>query len=263
MAVQSDARANSVQIMCASTNPVLHSKASLIDGAAMSVKIFSSIANFFGGLAYNIKAGFLWVFGKIRVYPWPMFMVFDPKGYKIKADGIRKAMKMARAGDVFARRYVSYLDGMFIPGRFSHTGVYVGNGIIIHAMGDGVQKIDVIDFLRCDGYAMLRPKCDLETKKRACEIAESYLGCEYDYNFDITCDYKNKEEVESRTKSVYCHELTRSCFPTLDVPTIKPSLWHGMIRSSKLQFLAQSFFESPDFEVVYDSDFSEPKDNIK
>lgn len=49
----------------------------------------------------------------------------------------------------------------------------------------------------------------------------------------------------------------KSCFPDLDVPTIKPTLWNGMIRSSKSQFLAQSFFISKDFEVVYDSKFSE------
>ena len=236
---------------------------SQVDASARSMNILSSMSNFFGGLWYNVKAGFLWVFGKIRVYRWPMFIVFDPKGYQVKGDGIRKAMDMARAGDVFARRYVNYLDGYFIPGRFSHTGIYIGGGIVIHAMGDGVQKIDVIDFLRCDGFAILRPKCDLETKKKAVEIANSYLGCEYDYNFDITGDYQNKSEVESRAKSVYCHELTRSCFPDLDVPTIKPQLWHGMIRSNKRQFLAQSFFDSPDFEVVYDSDFSEPKSNLK
>ena len=36
-------------------------------------------------------------------------------------------------------------------------------------------------------------------------------------------------------------------------------IWYlgGMIRSNKRQFLAQSFFDSKDFALVYDSDYSE------
>ena len=69
----------------------------------------------------------------------------------------------------------------------------------------------------------------------------------------------NKEEVQKRTRSVYCHELVRSCFPDLDIPTIQPVLWRGMIRSKKRQFLAQSFFDSPDFILLYDSDYYEAR----
>ena len=227
----------------------------------LTMKIIKSaytfVKNFLNGLWYNIKAGVLTVFGKIKVFPYPFFLVIDPHGYGVNGAMIRKAMGMVQVGDVFCRRYENYLDGYFIPGRFSHSGVYVGDGIIIHALGDGVQKIDLIDFLKCDGFAILRPKTDDAGRAEAVRIAQSYLGCEYDFNFDIAGDYKNKEEVEERNRRVYCHELTRSCFPNLDVPTICPSLWHGMIRSSKKQFLAQSFFDSPDFECLYDSDFAE------
>ena len=44
--------------------------------------------NFFIGLLHNIKVAFLYVLGRIKVYRWPMFIVYDPKGYDVKAVGI-------------------------------------------------------------------------------------------------------------------------------------------------------------------------------
>lgn len=219
------------------------------------------ISNFLRGLVKNLKIGFLYVFGRIKVYKWPMFVVYDPKGYDVKASGIRKAINLARKGDIFVRRYRNYLDGYFIPGRFSHSGIYIGVGTIIHAMSDGVQKIDILDFLRCDGFAILRP-VERETSitdltDKAVTIANGYLGNGYDFDFTIEPPSKKQSE------NVYCHELVRKCYPDLDIPMIKPSLWNGMIRWSRETYLAQSFFDSPDLELVYDSDFSDPKCSAK
>ena len=220
--------------------------------------------NFFIGLLHNIKVAFLYVLGRIKVYRWPMFIVYDPKGYNVKAVGIRTAMSIVRKGDVIVRRYKNYLDGYFIPGRFSHSGVYVGDGVIIHAMSDGVQKIDIIDFLRCDGFAILRVKDKAgrdmrEISAKAIDIAHSYLGNEYDYDFEI----EERRKEGKPTEKVYCHELTRKCFPDLDIPLVKPSLWNGMIKMRNEKVLAQSFFESEDFDVIYDSDYSEPRCSMK
>ena len=221
---------------------------------------------FVSGLCRNVWQWALERLGHVRVYPRPFWFVFSPPGYKVRARHLRRALPILRPGDVLVRRYESYLLSFFIPGRFSHSGVYVGYdlaygsyaGVGVHALGSGVQKTDVMDFLAgCDGFAVLRPKCAQGDKDMACAIARGYLGTTYDYRFDICEDYDNVEEVQARTRSVYCHELTRSCFPQLDIPTITPQLWNGMIRSSKRQFLAQSFFDSPDFEVVYDSFYSE------
>ena len=220
--------------------------------------------NFVKGLLHNAKVAFLYVFGRIKVYKWPMFIVYDPKGYDVKAVGIRMAMSLVEKGDILVRRYKNFLDGYFIPGRFSHSGVYVGEGIIIHAMSDGVQKIDILDFLRCDGFAILRAKKSVgrdmrEIRAKAIDIANSYLGNEYDYDFEI----EERRKEGKPTEKVYCHELTRKCFPDLDIPLVKPSLWRGMIKMGREQVLAQSFFDSPDIEVVYDSDYSEPRCSTK
>ena len=226
---------------------------------------------FVSGLCRNVRQWVLDALGRVRVYSRPFWFVFGPKGYKVKAEQLRVALSVLQAGDVLVRKYDSYLLSWFIPGRFSHSGVYVGGelapgtllgsysrGVVVHALNSGVQKTDVIDFLMgCDGFAVLRPKCGPEGKDLACRIARRYIGAQYDYRFDICEDYENREEVQLRTKSVYCHELTRSCFPKLRVPTLLPQLWGGMIRSTRRQFLAQSFFDSPDFEVVYDSFYSE------
>ena len=220
--------------------------------------------NFFIGLLHNIKVAFLYVLGRIKVYRWPMFIVYDPKGYDVKSVGIRTALSLVRKGDILVRRYKNYLDGYFIPGRFTHSGVYVGDGVIIHAMSDGVQKIDILDFLRCDGFAILRVKEKVgrdirEIRAKAIDIAHSYLGNEYDYDFEI----EERRKEGKPTEKVYCHELTRKCFPDLDIPLVKPSLWNGMIRMRNEKVLAQSFFESKDFDVIYDSDYSEPRCSMK
>ena len=221
-----------------------------------------TLRNFFCGFFKNLKIGFLYVFGKIKVYKWPMFIVYDPKGYDVKASGIRKAMSFARRGDVFVRRYRNYLDGYFIPGRFSHSGIYIGCGIIIHAMSGGVQKIDILDFLRCDGFAILRPVekdgRDLNAiTEKASKIAHMYLGAQYDYDFKI------EEGQKKGTEPVYCHELVRKCYPDLDIPLETASIWNGMIKINSKKYLAQSFFDSEDFEVIYDSDYSNPRCTTK
>jgi hypothetical protein len=226
---------------------------------------------FFGGLIENLKEGFLSVMGEIHLTKRPLWIQIAPTGNDVKGRELRKALELVKAGDILVRRYRGVVCGWFIPGRFSHSGVYIGDGLMIHAIGSGVQKVDMLDFLACDGFAILRAKEGAGRRAgeegggsetiadKAVRIAKGYIGYSYDYKFDICEDYGNEKEVENRTKSVYCHELVRSCFPDLDIPTVKPSLWNGMIRSGKSQFLAQSFFDSEDLEVVYDSDFSEAR----
>lgn len=217
------------------------------------------LKNFFGGLFGIAKQYIVQVIGEYRVSEHFPYIVPMGDPYEVTGWMIHQCEQMLKPGDILLRRYEGAVLSWFIPGRFSHSAIYIGNGVVVHALGDGVQKTDIIDFLRCDAYAILR--CNKqnadEIAARAVEIAKSYIGYSYDYELNICEDYKNKYEVTKRTKEVYCHELTRSCYPDLNIPALIPTLWGGALRSDKRQFLAQSFLESNDLDLVYDSFYSE------
>ncbi|PWQ93637.1 YiiX/YebB-like N1pC/P60 family cysteine hydrolase [Leucothrix arctica] len=129
----------------------------------------------------TIQSGFLRRFGNVKYYPWPLFFVYDPKGYQVKGDEVREIIDMIQPGDILLRGYDKYLSGVFIPGYFSHSGIYVGEvkpedkeifdtsddveredyfkpgkQMVIHAMAQGVFMEDIINFCRCDRMAILR-----------------------------------------------------------------------------------------------------------
>jgi hypothetical protein len=84
----------------------------------------------------------------------------------------------AKPGDILVRGFKNYLDGYFIPGYFSHAGLYVGpvvekdkelvhrprgkklfrpgEQMVVHALAEGVLMEDLIQFCRCDYLAVLR-----------------------------------------------------------------------------------------------------------
>lgn len=107
---------------------------------------------------YRAWARFLTAFGNVKVFRWPMFAVYDPDDYAVTGEAVQDAVELLVPGDVLLRGYVHYLDGMFIPGDYSHAGVYVGDGTVVHAVAKGVSRANVLDFLRCDRAAVLRPR---------------------------------------------------------------------------------------------------------
>lgn len=126
---------------------------------------------------YALNA-FLKIFGDIKIFKWPMFIVYDPRGYQVKGDDVREVINLAQPGDILVRGFGKYLDGLFIPGYFSHTGLYLGEvlpehvkfvesgkgkalfrsgeQIVAHAMAEGVFMEDLINFCRCDRMLILR-----------------------------------------------------------------------------------------------------------
>ena len=126
----------------------------------------------------------LTVFGDLKVFHWPFFLLYDPGSYLVKGDDMRQVIQTARPGDILVRGYVNYLDGYFIPGYFSHAGLYLGKvdpdsldaiwsddhttlevvkalcksgeQMVIHSMAEGVFMEDLLNFCRCDYMAILR-----------------------------------------------------------------------------------------------------------
>ena len=98
-------------------------------------------------------------FGNIKVFKFPMFLVYDPSEYEMDGIHVRNAMNALQPGDVILRGYNHYVDGYFIddPHGYSHGAVYVGNDVIVHAVAEGVSRIHAFDFMKCDRICILRP----------------------------------------------------------------------------------------------------------
>ncbi len=127
-------------------------------------------------------------FGDLKYFKAPFFLVYDPSSYRVKGEDTREVIDIIRPGDVILRGYDHYLDGLLIPGEFSHVGFFygeateadrkssgtiiddnpeklervqrdefkIGEQMVIHAMADGVFMEDVINFCRCDRMLILR-----------------------------------------------------------------------------------------------------------
>lgn len=149
--------------------------------------------------------GFVRFFGDLKVFPAPLFIVYDPGSYRIKGADMREVMRRVEPGDVLVRGYVHYLDSYVIPGYFSHVGLYLGKvepsdrqkcteldaakargagqaqdrdpeelfatgeQMVVHALAEGVLVEDLLDFCRCDYLAILRLPRVLVARDRTAE----------------------------------------------------------------------------------------------
>jgi hypothetical protein len=125
----------------------------------------------------RLRDRLLTILGDVKVFRWPMFLVYDPGSYRVRGRDMRELIELVRPGDVLVRGYTMYLDGKFIPGYFSHAGLYLGPvteadralaperhrgrvepgaQMVIHAVAEGVGMLDVLDFARCDRLLVLR-----------------------------------------------------------------------------------------------------------
>jgi hypothetical protein len=142
------------------------------------------------------------LFGHLR-YAITVFpgIVYKPKGYKVKGKVTQTIMDNIKPGDILIRGYDDYISSRLI-GKWSHTGIYVGNNTVIHAVGAGVVKENIIDFCRTDRVSVQRPHIlNKKEIKKAIVVAHSLLGKPYDFNFD----FNDPEEYS-------CTELVYKCF---------------------------------------------------
>lgn len=183
----------------------------------------------------RLKRKFLGVFGDIKLSWWPLWISYQAGDYYgVSGEESRKVAVKIRPGDVVMRNYRNYLDCYFIPGKYTHTGVYYGKGKLIHAVTEGVVEVDLYDFLRCDRYIVLRPRTGV---KQALARLVSYLGRPYDIDF-----YDGEDQL-------YCHEVAAEAYKELGIQKIQPgglAKWLGV----GPKFLDDSIIMNPNFRVV-------------
>ena len=79
---------------------------------------------------YTFLSGFLERFGDIMI-------AFRPP--KVRAEHIRKALEIAKPGQIICRRFSYYLDAYFIRGKYTHSGLVISDKEMIHAVAKGVE----------------------------------------------------------------------------------------------------------------------------
>jgi len=140
---------------------------------------------------YNIVSVFLKMFSRIKIYPFPFWLIYNPRGYRMSDEDDKEVFRIIKKGDVLLRGYVDYLDSYFIPGKFTHVGLYIGDREVIHSMQDGVFQEGLMRFLRCDYLAILRPKLTEVEINNVVKEAKNLLGTPYDF----ILDFKNSDKM--------------------------------------------------------------------
>lgn len=190
-------------------------------------------------ILYKIWSKFLTMFGNIKIFKWPLFLVYDPNYFNVGGKQVLDIIQILKPGDIILRGYDCYLDGLFIPDplSYSHGSIYIGNGKIIHAVAEGVSETDIIEFTRCDRIAIFRPK---KYQRSAIKKAKDFLKNNTPYDFGFN----------NSVSSLYCFELCGLCYEKLNIPTITVKKFFGLIKKKNV-FLAESFFKSPDMKCIY------------
>jgi hypothetical protein len=218
----------------------------------------------------NIRNTLLTIFGDIKIFRFPFFILYNPGSYLIKGPEMRQIMNLVQDGDILIRGYRAYVDGYFIPGFFSHAGLYLGKvtkedilkhkpdvkpssivegeQMVIHAMANGVFLEDVLNFSRCDFMIILRRNPSIEspdslayTSQDVYAKALSLLDTPYDFGFNF-----------SDISALSCTEFVNKCYKA-----ILPD-YHVLIKTRQVLFLRKKMivpddFISKNFQLIWKS----------
>lgn len=121
---------------------------------------------------------------------------------KIKARHYRDFIEVLMPGMVLTATTYGEASNLLIPGEMKHGAIYVGDGMVVEALGHGVVETDLIDFmLSKDHIKLYTPQfCEPEQGVLAAQWARSQIGTPYDYEF------------QSNNKALYCFELTFAAY---------------------------------------------------
>ncbi len=157
---------------------------------------------------YDIKKALIKFFANIRIYRGGIIL-FGDSSYGVKGPDAREILNVIKPGDVLLRRYDNYLGTFFIKGHYSHSAMYLGDDIVIHMLGKGVSKGDILTFLRCDSVCVLRhPHKEkiIEAIKKAEDVWNKKI--QYDFDFDLKDNGR-----------MFCTEFIDYCFGGIFYPS--------------------------------------------
>ena len=168
-------------------------------------------------LLESLKVSFLKAFAHFKVFKFPFFLVWDPHTFDVKGSHYYQVRDSIQAGDILLRGYRNYLDGYFIPGKYSHAALYIGDEKIIHAMTPNVQWTDLVTFMRCDRICVIRPDLPEQDKQLAIKRTKAMLDKPYDYDFVFESD---GYETNTTQRKFSCSELVYFAYDK-NIPDLK------------------------------------------
>lgn len=147
-----------------------------------------------------------------------------------KADAQAHILETARPLDLLLFANKTYIGGRFVPGRFTHSAIYLGTEqelralglwndptfrplqddiragrIILEAFRPVVRLVEPEIPFQTDSVAILRPKLTPAQKREAARRGVSRLGAPFDYWFD-----------NRTTDTLACTELIQYAMPWID-----------------------------------------------
>ena len=144
------------------------------------------------GLFEKIKANILFLFGVTKITL--------RKNYLTRKD-YKKSIKDLQKGDLLLVGTHQRLSALFIGGIVTHSQLYEGNGSIIHAVSDGVERMTYKKiFKEHDTLIILRPKKVGKKVEKVIEFARNQIGKPFDFDFG------------PGQKKYYCAELVNNAY---------------------------------------------------
>jgi hypothetical protein len=142
--------------------------------------------------------------GDLYIHKYLFWLVYKPHHYALTGENTREILAAVKPGDILLRRYDGYVNSRLTPGFWGHAALCVSDTEVIHALGAGVVREDLITFCRTDSVSVLRVKdADEEMIQRAIACAKEHEKARtaYDYRFR-----------DDKNKAVYCTELVNVCY---------------------------------------------------
>lgn len=184
---------------------------------------------------YEVYKGIMTRFGDI-------YCAFEPPA--CTATQIDDLIACLEPGFILARGYDAYLDGHFIPGEYTHSGICINERQIIHSVAEGVCSVHPIDFVKdTDRFIVLYPPY-VEMDDRFSVIDRAIWHADANktqYDFTFAEDGK-----------FYCHEFTADCLAAADIIIAKTMKKFGVwpFAFTRQLYLAQNLIDA--CTVVYE-----------